>query len=305
MRTHFGFHCYPKECFLGWCIRTEVDRRKRENSHSLANSTFSLFNKPSNLSSLLSHKEICSSSTSTQFIIMIITLEDITKEEKIMEKTFSIITLFHQVFVFANLLILCTIIATILSYSLEWLFDTKISILLLFGLLMILNGAILLTLHLVPSFAAISLHYPQFIDFGSLYVARKEANVCLSALRFVTDVDHRRATVAEDDPYRNIYTSTLEAGMFGSSTVIIWFGANMDNTSSAAASWIDQLAICVAQPHFIGTARLSVRTDRGFDVYARLHCTNSWGGMAQWIAKRQLGNSTREELAPSDTTPLL
>ena len=231
-------------------------------------------------------------------------METITMEEKIMVKTVLIISLFHALFSTANLLILCTILGTILSFALKWLFGIEFSILLLFGIFLVIHVVIVLLtypfarseptesyLSVIVVYNIISPRYLWFIDFGSLYAARGEANKCLDLLRLAT----------LNDPAKKNYSCT-----HGSCTAIVKFGRNIDNTNnSAAEGWIDLLAKSVALPDFIGTTYQSMSSSGGVDAYASLHCRNSWGGIAQWIAKRHLSNSTQDELAPSDTTPLL
>jgi len=74
---------------------------------------------------------------------------------------------------------------------------------------------------------------------------------------------------------------------------------------------IDRLAKSVTALDFVGTTRMASGAKSSFDddmeeyVYASLHCTNSWWGIARWIAKRQLDNSIGNGTRHSDSTPLL
>lgn len=189
-----------------------------------------------------------------------------------MLKTFLILDLFIVSFFFANLLIF----ATILSCSLKWLFGGEFSHLFLFGFLL---SAVILCLHGLS------------INFCALYAARGEANKCLDLLRIET----------LKDPIKKNYSCT-----HGSCTAVLRLGPNINNANNAAAEvWIDSLAREVTRPFFMGTARHSGESDGEENLYASLHCRNSWGGIAQWIAKRHLGNSAQEELAPCETTHLL
>lgn len=231
-------------------------------------------------------------------------METITMEEKIMAKTFSIISLFHALFSFANLLILSVILGTILSFTLEWLFDIDFSILLLFGVFLVIHVVFVhLTFPLArpdPTVSYLSVlyfyianppRYLRFINFGSLYAARGEAKQCLDLLRLET----------LNNPAKKNYSCTL-----GSCTAMLRFGPHADTTNnSTVEGWINRLEESVAPPGFIGTSRLSFTTSEVVVAYASLHCRNSWGGIAQWMAKRHLSNSTQEELPSSDTTPLL
>ncbi|KAI9237470.1 MAG: hypothetical protein BYD32DRAFT_416335 [Podila humilis] len=217
-------------------------------------------------------------------------------EPVIMKKTCSILHHFRGIFLFANLLILSVILATILSYALEWIFDMRLSILLLFGVFLVINFVII---PLVSVFLCCpcQLHCPQFINFPSLYAGRGEANKCLDLLR----------QESLKDPMKKSYSVTL-----GSCTAILRLGPNVDNATNAAAEQsIDGLAQLVATPYFVGTTYSA--SGRGHPeglsyhetCYISVHCRHSWDGIAEWIAKRQLGNITQEELVPSDTTPLL
>lgn len=231
-------------------------------------------------------------------------MQTIVMEEKIMAKTFSIIFLFEALFTVVNIFILCTILATILSFALEWIFVINFSILLLLGIFLVIHVVIVHFRYLqvrpepparyLPVIAILitsTFRYRLLIDLGSLYTAQGEATKCLDLLRLET----------LNDPAKKYYSCTL-----GSCTAILRFGPNVDVTNnSIVEEWINRLAEHVAQPSFIGTSRFSSTNSAGFDAYVGLHCTNSWGGIAQWIAKRQLRNSTQEELASSDTTPLL
>lgn len=207
------------------------------------------------------------------------TVEYITMEEKIMDKTFSAIYLFHQLFLFANLLIVCTIAGTILSYALEGLFDIDISILLLLAVFLILNALVMLIIHRTP-LAALSPHYAQLINFGSLYADRSSASECISYLR----------GMPLENPYSNFYVFTLVKNNKGTSCfckAILWFGPNSENDNVAVAEeWMDRLAESIAQPDFIGVVRLSLREKSGDDMHASLYCRDSWGGIAHWIARR-------------------
>lgn len=211
-------------------------------------------------------------------------------EKKIMEKALSVIHLFHALFLLANIFILCAFLGTILSYALEWIFDIDFPIFWLFGIILVINGVIIY----VTRFFGISLRFPQFINFGSLYAARGEASRCLETFRWVVS----SVSFSRHSKY------AISSGPI-SRTAILWFGANVENANSAAAEeWIDRLTECVAEPHFIGVAYILQGSDMGVDVYASIHCSNSWGGIAYRIARYSLGNST-QDLAPSDTTPLL
>lgn len=241
-------------------------------------------------------KHIYANSISAQSIIMnTLTMEDITMEEKIMDKTLSIIFLFHRLFFLTNVLIICTILGTFLSYSLETVFDIEISILYLFGICLILHTVILLPIYSIRGLAATSLHYPHLIQ--SLYAGRSDANMTLNLLReSMKTIPFQRqySTETRFSPHFAIYHAA-----------ILWFGPNVDDANIAVAeAWIEMLAESITQSDFIGTARL-LKKSNGIDIYAFVYCRNSWGGLARRIAKRQLGNSTLDVLSPSERTPLL
>ncbi|OAQ22276.1 hypothetical protein K457DRAFT_26215 [Linnemannia elongata AG-77] len=184
-------------------------------------------------------------------------------EEMIMEKTLHYIFLFKILFIIS----ITAIVYSIVYYAFEWL-GRKFPTLVPFGSFI---------LYFVIPFC-----YPQYSTYpyiASLYAARGEANKCLDLLRLET----------LKDPIKTNYSST-----YGSCTAILRLSDMACVANHAAAEReIDYLARDVAAHGFMGTTRMSSsgRSSPDDDLveytYASLHCTNSWGGIAQWIAKRQ------------------
>lgn len=191
-----------------------------------------------------------------------------------METAFSYLSLFRLFFLVSNILIL-----SCLSNVLGRKFPTLRS----FGFI----------LYIIITFL-----YPEYLyryDVGTLYTARSEANKTLDFLRLET----------LKDPINTNYSCA-----YGSCTAILRLSVRAYAKHAAAEREIGGLRRSVAAASFLGITRTAAYRGSGGDkeevVYASLHCTNSWGGIARWIAKRQLGNSagntTQEELTPSHTT---
>lgn len=187
---------------------------------------------------------------------------------------------FIVLFTFANYLILCTII----SYVFKWLFNIEFPILLLFGLFLVKDVAVM---YVRPPFTELLLYRPEFINFPSLYTGRGDANTCLHSLRLL-----RQETLS--DPTNKNCSCT-----FGCCTVILRLEPSVDTIW--IDRFIDQLTESVARPHFMGAQEISIGHKP--DAYASLLCKNSWDGIAQWIVKRHFSNSTQNESAPSEITP--
>ncbi|KAK3841524.1 MAG: hypothetical protein J3R72DRAFT_445051 [Linnemannia gamsii] len=183
--------------------------------------------------------------------------------EEIMSRTFSYILLFQFLF--------CILSGVTVSYIFRWL-GQKFPRLSPFGDILFITFLILNPQGII---------FPSYI--GPLYSARGEANKCLDLLRVETLTD----------PIKTNYLRTS-----GSCTAILRLSQVRFANRATAEREIDRLTQSVASSSFVGTSRMSSGSSSSFDddveesIYTSLHCTSSWGGIAQWIAKRQLGYST-------------
>ncbi|KAK5809413.1 hypothetical protein F5H01DRAFT_349200 [Linnemannia elongata] len=182
-------------------------------------------------------------------------IEDIIMEEMIMDRTANYSLLFYILFIIPQ---------SVIIYYFYYRLCRLSPVLFAFGFALVMF--------------IISCH-PECLlveRIRSLYAARGEANKCLSLLRQET----------LQGPIKTSYSCT-----YGSCTAILMFSRMELASQASAESHIDFLAEHVATPYFIGFSRSGDGDLDRTNIFASLVCTNSWGGIAQWIAKRQLGNS--------------
>ena len=175
----------------------------------------------------------------------LIIMEAIILEDRIMQKTTSYLLSFTR---------FCPVLFSILLYiiafyTFQWL-----------GVILI--GSVL---NLYPPFMT-------YLNdrFRSLYTARDEADKCLDLLRDET----------LKDPIKANYSCT-----YRSCTAVLRFSHEASVDHTAAERVIDGLAETVASPFFMGIAHMSSGGVNAYHVNASLYCTNSWGGVARYIAK--------------------
>lgn len=204
----------------------------------------------------------------------------VTAEELIVQRTQDNLFLMKFLFIFADILIFQSLIAGALT-RFPWI-DRKYHAILRLGITLF---KIVLLLYMP---------YP-FVPIESLYTARSDASKCLDLLRLET----------MKDPIRTSYSLTYRSCAFV-------FRVNLSELevaehAAAVERWVNFFAERVAAPHFMGDLYTSGRSGDVEAVYASLHCTKSWAGIARWITTLQLGESignSTQNTAPSDATPV-